>query len=118
MKRIFLANLILLNVLVTLILISIAPQAQQPALVTSVPMHTPSPVMVPSATPQAPCMVSTGIKDGISHVRTGPGQNHDVVDMVFEGETLIPFGELEHGWQQVRTPRGIVGWFFIVLWCK
>jgi uncharacterized protein YgiM (DUF1202 family) len=118
MKRLLWVNVLLLNVIVMLLLIGLVPQAEEPTVATLVPTLTPSPVFVPSATAQAPCMVSTGIKDGISHVRTGPGQNHDVVDMVREGETLIPFGDLEHGWQRVRTPRGIIGWFFIVLWCK
>jgi uncharacterized protein YgiM (DUF1202 family) len=46
------------------------------------------------------------------NIRSGPGQDYDVVGMVMEDEVLTVRGEEEEGWLPIRTGDGLEGYVF------
>jgi len=73
-----------------------------PPLPTLTRTPSPLPPQVISPTPTLlTCRVTTGLRNGMLHVRRGPGIDYPVVDWLSEGEQVV-----------ILTPDG--GWMFIV----
>lgn len=78
-----------------------------------------TPTLAPGATPTPRCIVDTGgIEPGTVNVRSGPGMNYQVVDVVEDGDELPLYGPTVNGWQQTTTPQLVAGWFYVRDWCK
>ncbi len=70
----------------------------------------------PISTPHPSCTVTTGVPAGYLNIRSGPGMQYAVIDILSEGDVLTPTRNRADGWIEVTAnhPRdgfaSLTGW--------
>lgn len=89
---------------------------------TKTPTNTPAraeSTHTPSPTPLAWCLVETGSTAGMVYIRRGPGMSFPVIGYATQGERLELTGKADPaGWAEIKQAGRLVGWFYVLTWCK